>query len=65
MWTKNANKKPKKPENSPNELILKFWKKSSNTPPVVWVEESKNGLGFEIGLSYANVPATSECVTDG
>ena len=34
-------------------------------PRVVWAEESKNGLRFEIGPSYDNVPTTSRCLTDG
>ena len=29
---------------------------------VVWAEEFKNGLGFEIGPRYNDVPATSQCV---
>ena len=32
---------------------------------VVWAEESKNGLGFEIGPSYDGVPMTSQFLTDG
>ena len=32
-------------------------------PCVVWAEESKTGLGFEIELSYGNVPTTSQCAT--
>ena len=37
--------------------------KSSTLPRVVWVEESKNSRGFEIGPSYDNVPMTSQCAT--
>ena len=49
MLDKNANKK-QKCENWPNEPILRFYKeKLSNMPRVVWSEESKTGLGFEIG----------------
>ena len=32
-------------------------------PCVVWAEESKTGLGFEIGTSYDDVPKTSQCAT--
>ena len=39
-------------------------KKSSTLPRVVWAEESKNGLRFEIGPSYDDVPMTSQCPTD-
>ena len=36
--------------NLSNEAILRCYeKKSSNMPRVVWAEESKNGLSFEIG----------------
>ena len=31
-------------------------------PRVVWAEESKTGLGFEIGPSHGDVPTTSQCV---
>ena len=31
---------------------------------VVWAEETKNGLGFEIGPSYDNVATTSQRLTD-
>ena len=31
-------------------------KKSRNKPRVVWIEESKNGLRFEIGPSYDGLP---------
>ena len=34
-------------------------------PRVVWTEESKNGLRFEIGPSYDDVPAMFQCVTGG
>ena len=32
---------------------------------VVSAEESKNGLGFEIGPSYDDVPMTSRLLSDG
>ena len=32
-------------------------------PRVVWVEESKNGLGFEIGPNYDDVPTRSQLLT--
>ena len=32
-------------------------------PHVGWAEESKTGLGFEIGPSYDGVPATSQYAT--
>ena len=28
-------------------------------------EESKNGLGFEIGPSYDDIPTKSQCATEG
>ena len=34
-------------------------------PHVVWAQESKIGLGFEIGFSYDDIPTTSQCATDG
>ena len=34
-------------------------------PRVVWAEESKNGLRFEIGPSYDVIPTRSQCLTDG
>ena len=33
-------------------------------PRVVWAEEFKAGLGFEIGTSYDDVPTRSECVSN-
>ena len=49
MLDKNTRMKNIKRKNWPNESILKFYKKASNMPHVVWAEESKHGLGFEIG----------------
>ena len=37
-------------------------KKTSNMPREVWAEESKNGLGFEIGASYDDVQTRSQLV---
>ena len=34
-------------------------------PDVVWAEESKNGLRFEIRPSYDAAPTTSPCQADG
>ena len=31
---------------------------------VVWFEESKNGLGFDIGPNYDDVPTRSQLLTD-
>ena len=45
--------------------FLGFTKKSSILPRVVWTEESKNDLRFEIGPSYDDVPTTSKCASDG
>ena len=43
--------------------------KTSNLPNVVWAEESKNCIRFEIGPSYDDVPTrfqlVTELVTDG
>ena len=50
-----------------NEAILRFYEKiPSNIPRhVVWAEESKNSLRFEIRPSYDGVPMASICLTDG
>ena len=40
--------------------FLGFAKKPSTLPHVVWAEESKNGLGFEIGPNYDDVPTRSQ-----
>ena len=34
-------------------------------PRIVWVEEFKNSIGFEIGSNYDDVPTRSQLVTDG
>ena len=34
-------------------------------PRVVWAEESKHGLRFEIGPSYDVVPTMFQCPSDG
>ena len=52
-------------ENWSNEPVLGSTKKSSTLPRVVWDEESKNGLRFEIGPSYYVVPTMSQCPSDG
>ena len=44
--------------------FLGFTKKSSTLPRVVWPEESKNGLGFETGPSYDDVPTKSQLLND-
>ena len=43
---------------------LGFTKKSSTLTRVVWDEESKTDLKFEIGPSYNDVLTTSQLVTD-
>ena len=49
-----------KRENWPNKPVLGFYKKRlSNMPRVVWTEEFKTGLGFEIGPSYDDVPISN------
>ena len=40
--------------------MLRFYKKSNMTR-VIWAEESKTGLGFEIGPSYGDIPMGSQC----
>ena len=40
-------------------------KKSSTMTDIVWVEESKNRLRFEIRPSYDDAPTTSPCQADG
>ena len=45
--------------------FLGFTKKSTTLPRVVRAEESKNGLGFEIGPSHDDAPTRSQLVTDG
>jgi len=49
-----------------NEAILRFYekKKSRNMTHVVWAEESKNGLRFEIRPSVDVAPTMSRCATD-
>ena len=42
-----------------------FTTKIKYQPRVVWAEEPKTGLGFEIGPSHDDVPTTSQCLTDG
>ena len=42
-----------------------YEKKSSMLPRLVWAEESKNALRFEIGPSYDDVPTASQCLTGG
>ena len=37
----------------------------STLPRVVWVEEPKTGLMFEIGPSYGDLPTPSHFVTEG
>ena len=44
---------------------MRFYKKSSNMPCVVWAEEYKTGLGFEVGPGHDDVPTTSQFLTDG
>ena len=44
--------------------FLGFTKKTSTLPHVVWVEESKNSLGFEIEPNYDDVPMRSQCATE-
>ena len=49
-----------------NKPVLRFYeKKSSTLLSVVWAEESKNGLSFEIRPSYDGVPTRSQLVTHG
>ena len=47
------------------ERFLGFTKKSSTLPRVVWAEDPKNGLRFEIEPSYDVVPTRSQVLTDG
>ena len=58
---RNTNKKTQTLTKRARFEILS--KKSSIMPRVVWAEESKTSLGFEIGLSYDNVQMTSQCST--
>ena len=44
--------------------FLDFTKTTSTLPGVVLPEESKTGLGFEIGPSYDDVPRRSQLLTD-
>ena len=48
-----------------NRFYVGLTKKSSTFPSVVWAEESRTGLKFEIGPSYDVVPTRSQLVTDG
>ena len=42
-----------------NGPIFRLYKKLITFPCVVWSEESKSGLGFEVEPSYGNVPTRS------
>ena len=58
LWQKKTQKLAK-------HARFEVYQNKRNVPRVVWAEESKNGLGFEIGPSFDDVPTTSQCVTDG
>ena len=62
---KHANKKYKTWKVTKQARFEVLEKKSSHMPRTVWVEESKTGLGFEIGSSYDNIPVMSQYLTDG
>ena len=49
-----------------NEPVLRIYEKKSSTfPGVVWAEEPKNSLRFEIRPSYDGVPEPSNSPSDG
>ena len=60
FWAQRADDVPKTPCKTPkrknwsNESIFRL-KNTSTLPRVVWTEESKTGLGIEIGPSYDKV----------
>ena len=45
--------------------VLRIHKKLGNMSRVVWAEESKTGLRFEIRSSYDYVPTRPQLITDG
>ena len=61
MLTNKIKKNAKTGQTSP---FLGFTKRTSTSSNVVWVEESKNGLQFEIGPYYGDVPTRSQLLTD-
>ena len=70
--TQNSDKKPWKalfPGNIFKMVKQSYFevlrKKSSNMARVVWAEESKNGLRFDIGPRYGSLPMRSQCPSDG
>ena len=65
MLEKKCYQKIKNAKTDQTSPFLGFTKKSNTMPCVVWAEESKTGLGFEIEPSYEDVPTRSICVTDG
>ena len=60
-WYQKNKKNTKTGQTSP---FLGSTKKSSAFPLVVWAKDSKNGLRFEIGPSYDDVPTRSKLPTD-
>ena len=64
MLDKKHWRKIKNAKTGQTSLCLGFTKKLSTLPCVVWAEESKTGLGFEIVPSYDAVPTRSQLVTD-
>ena len=61
---RNANKKLKNLKTGQTCPFFRFFEITSTLPCVVWAEESKTSLGFEIGPSYDDVQTTSQLVTD-
>ena len=65
MLDKKREHKLKNAKTSQTSPFLGFTEKSSWLPCAFWAEESKNGLGFEIGPSYDGVPTAAQCATGG
>ena len=65
MLDKKRLQKMKSAKPGSTSPFLVLTKKSSMLPCVVWAEESKNGLGFEIGPNYDDFPTRSQCLIEG
>ena len=65
MLDKKRQQKLKNARTGQTSPLLGFTKKSSTLPRVVWVEESKNGIGFKIRPNYGNAPTTSQLLIYG
>ena len=60
MLDKKRYQKIKNAKTDQTSMLLCFTKKTSMLSRVVWVEESKKGVGFEIGPKYDDAPTASQ-----